>query len=1132
MIDNSTKRCYCILARLLGGRSMAIKTSDRETGAERQYYRVVGEQIRLSRRSFLLSSATLAVSTMSSLPFPKVSLADTVAPARRLRVALPIGGGSSLTITQSEDTVLSEPSGQSLSFLEQKASGLSGINNPRIRVLRADDQLDLVFDLENLRVEYVDDASVALFRRIVSDDPGRITVYLPGQHVFEPSFFVSANGGDPLLLPPLQVRLGEPARLVFEYQGDGPLPFSIDTLLDWRRFKPKVPKSPVSPSAFRKPLTSETAIEAPYGIYLAPRDDHFWNQASKEVGKSGFREVWHASMVGRPNASLRSGFENADVVAVWSREPEPSLGQSPIDTKSRKDIVKLTHGADGNATPVTAHALMLTGHGAFLNLRADFPYDCYRPISLTHVSQRSAYGQDNDVVISRRGFLYPFGHEVEVVWATAREPVQVFPMVGSIPVEGDYLRKRLFIQFKQQERSYVDMGNAATLPFRSIRFEDDLSPPLDEPVSAPVSITKTDGTPWLDKAFWPSVSSEPVMFSAVAEDWAGKLVRLSVPVIFIEFDAASTDEAPVAENNDYLVRLRDVQTRHKESGRGISGIYDSSVAVSAPKTVLDTSVELLKVQFDAAIEPRSICPTINSLFYLTVPQIQARLPMLRTSVSESENIGWFSVQDPDANEMETFLQAAPGLVAGDEKRIRLGCSGQTEKSGGFFSLDMTVGGVSRLYGATGQQNTTTTSLALAGPQTFNPLDYFGDDTVLFGGIKIKDVLQAGLSVAEAQMPKVIQRIRAYPDVPSEIRQSIDWTTEQFQSWPEPSNPIFAVQQSSPDLVVDRASPTRFTLSAQTSVSTDTSIRPKATVSARLSNFSLQLLFGKDGVLIRFRSFAFMIDTAGTTSFRPEIDSVELKGDSMAFIQALQELLKDILGDIGISINLLPSGAEIQLPSFNFPSLSFGAFLLQNLSIASSVEISFRSQPTLYKFNFSTPENPFTVAVGIYGGAGSFALAIDTREILSFSASFGFGAFARLDLGIASGSAAVLGGLSYWLQKTDVGGVSTTQIAYLFYVRAYGSVTALGFITVGVDFYLGLTIRKGTPSFSEGLVEVSYSVRVGFFKKSFKLTFRRRFNGSGTGSAFLASSGPSGRTRRETLTKSQWTQYRRAFARRN
>ncbi|WP_430250444.1 hypothetical protein [Neorhizobium sp. DAR64860/K0K1] len=1111
---------------------MSTKMSDRETGADRQYHRIAEDDFRLSRRSFLLSSAALAVSTTSSLSFPKLSLADTGASINRIRAAPPIGGGSSLTVTQSEDTVLSETSNQFVSSLGQKASGISGIDNPRIRVMRADDQLDLLFDLENLRVEYAHDGSVAQFTRIVADDAGRITVHLPGQHVFEPTFFVSASGGDPVLLPPLKVRLGDPARLVFEYRGNGPLPFSVDTLLDWQRFKPLVPTSPVPPGSFRKPTTSETAIEAPYGLYLAPHDDHSWRQAKRSVGKSGFNEAWHASLVGKPTRLLRSGFENANVVAVWSRDPdEASLGRSPIDSRTRGEIVNLTHGADGNPTPITAHTLMLTGQGAFLNLRANFPYDCTRPISLTHVSQRSAYGQDNDVVISRRGFLYPFGHEVETVWATTRESVQVVPMVGSIPVEGDYLRTRLFIQFKQQERSYLDMVGGATLPFRSIRFEDDLSPPLDEPVTASVSIAKPDGTLWADKAFWPSAGGKPFMFSAVAEDWAGKLVKLSVPVIFIEFDATSTDSTPVAETDEYLQRLRQVETVYRTSELGVTGIYDASVAVSVPGTPLDTSVELLKVQFDAAIEPRSVCPAINSLFDLTVPQIQARLPMLRATVSESENLGWFSIQDPSKNEMETFLQAAPGLKAGDEKRIRLGCSGQSEKSGGFFSLDMTVGGVSRLYGATGQQNSTA-PLALAGPQTFNPLDYFGDDTVLFGGIKIKDVLQAGLSVAEAQMPKVIQRIRAYPDIPAEMRQSIDWTTEQFQSWPDPNKPIFAVQQNSPDLVVDGGSPTRFTLTAQTSVSIDTSIRPKATVSARLSNFSLQLLFGDDGVLIRFRSFAFAIDTAGTTSFKPDIVSVELKGAIMAFIQALQELLKDILGDIGISINLLPSGVEIQLPSFNFPSLSFGAFLLQNLSIASSVEISFRSQPTRYKFNFSTPENPFTVAVGIYGGAGAFSLAIDTRGIRSFSATFGFGAFARLDLGIASGSAAVLGGLSYWMETADIGGVPTTNIRYLFYVRAYGSVTALGFITVGVDFYLGLQIQTGTPSYSEGIVEVSYSVKIAFFKKSFKLTFRRKFNGSGGNASLLAASDPSGRTRRETLTKPQWTKYRRAFAGRN
>src|SRR5207249_1287542 len=62
----------------------------------------------------------------------------------------------------------------------------------------------------------------------------------------------------------------------------------------------------------------------------------------------------------------------------------------------------------------------------------------------------------------------------------------------------------------------------------------------------------------------------------------------------------------------------------------------------------------------------------------------------------------------------------------------------------------------------------------------------------------------------------------------------------------------------------------------------------------------------------------------------------------------------------------------------------------------------------------------------------------------------------------------------------------------------GSVTALGFITVSVDFHLSLTIKEGNPSYSEGEVGVTYSVKIGFFEKSFTLTFRRRFEGSGSG----------------------------------
>jgi hypothetical protein len=132
---------------------------------------------------------------------------------------------------------------------------------------------------------------------------------------------------------------------------------------------------------------------------------------------------------------------------------------------------------------------------------------------------------------------------------------------------------------------------------------------------------------------------------------------------------------------------------------------------------------------------------------------------------------------------------------------------------------------------------------------------------------------------------------------------------------------------------------------------------------------------------------------------------------------------------------------------------------------------------------------------------------------------------------------VLGGLTYTSETVGSGDTTASKIHYDFYVHAYGSVTAFGFISVGVDFYLTLTIYQGASSYSEGKVDVSYSVKIGFFKKSFTLTYSRRFSGSGGGAAAVAAdkaghaiaAAKHPATLQEFVSFDDWVAYRRAFA---
>ncbi|HMJ06780.1 MAG TPA: hypothetical protein VK474_11035, partial [Chthoniobacterales bacterium] len=142
----------------------------------------------------------------------------------------------------------------------------------------------------------------------------------------------------------------------------------------------------------------------------------------------------------------------------------------------------------------------------------------------------------------------------------------------------------------------------------------------------------------------------------------------------------------------------------------------------------------------------------------------------------------------------------------------------------------------------------------------------------------------------------------------------------------------------------------------------------------------------------------------------------------------------------------------------------------------------------------------------------FAIDIGMAGVKLIEAALEFGASIALNLGVASGSATIMGGV--YFQKSAAG------FALSAYFRAAGELSVLGLITVSVEFYLSLNYAsKGAPAHGGklwGQASLTVKIKIAFFSKSVSISIEREFAGSDP--KFL-----------DTVSPDDWTDYCGAFA---
>jgi hypothetical protein len=995
------------------------------------------------------------------------------------------------------------PAGQQLSFVPDALQFVTAAFNPdpycslctgtdlRLRnfsvsVRRPHDLLVLDFDFVNLEIERRNGRR--FLRQVDTIGPALVIINFPPQHIAEEAFYETAAqcgpGADKVSVPPIRSRVASESRLAFRIPPHvRSIPFTIEGLLDWGEWLPELVPPARHYNVIFEPDWKQTSIEVPYRLFLSTDAEGAWRHARAPVEHEQRIELWHTRLtVANPTRQrVHYGDERARLPVVWS----PDFGRVNAATTSdqdakkpfltsltridRHEIVRLAHDSTACAEPVRADLLLLSPLGAWLKVEGLWPASPARDAFTTLEKWEHAItmGRDQRAKVVRRAYLYPFGHQVTVVTETQRKP-EIHPLgAGGAELHTAFLRQRVFVAIKERERRFADPRENPTLPFRSITILDDQTPNLNDPEKPGGGGIKN----WGSKGFWPTVCNGYHEFRVQTTDWAGNVQEFTAPMIVVAASYVMDSGQP-----EIMRILADVKPAYDaarpERYRQASG---QTLAYGRSRHKGDTEIEALTIGLNADLLPYEAPVDSTSC----VPFGPGGRPP--------------DDPDRDANPQEIFATISR-LGVKPSARFHEA----TNTSGGIVAPSPDIDALSRTYGPVNAATKPAAALPgrfqAAGLPSFDPNAFFDPQAKVLGVVPLGKIVAALRIGAGNEVPSVLSVLTEGGEVPPHIGYDLEWETTALTNWPE-SDPIFETQAE-----------TRLAVQGGGYVwLLDENVTPEFVMDGVLEAFKLNVIFGGIGFVVTFNRVAFHAGTKRKAEFDVDIENVDFKGAILELVAKLRSLLSFLDGDnaLGLKVDVRSDGVTIGVPPLTIPPLQMGVFSLEQLLIANSCVLPFHNQPVVFRFDFSRRDAPFIVGVGVLGGTGFFAIEIDTQRIRAIEAALEFGAYKSLSFGgVASGTVYVLGGVYYRSRSVPLTNrPDATEVLFSAFVRAGGCVTALGFISVSVELLVSLNARSsGGQSSVWGTTSCEYSVKIGFFRRSFTITYTQEFQGSETGSA--------------------------------
>ena len=506
-----------------------------------------------------------------------------------------------------------------------------------------------------------------------------------------------------------------------------------------------------------KPGPKETAIESPYRLIISPSKLGAWAHSPEPVrqGDADRTELWHTRLGTRTKNGIdETSHENRIIRAVWARgDFDPDPRETPIelpefrmslDDYDRHNIVHLSsnyHIREDpgyyQPRPIDVNLLMLSSLGTWMDVEGAWDPPAGVPLSVEKWIHRGTMGRDHYVKVVYRGFLFPFGHRASLIKITERK---FHPNISGNPA---YLRQRMFIVVQEKEKLYGDsklyydgddderFGEfySHQLPLRKVQLETLITPDLDDPNLS--AVFTGVGWPRAQDAFWAKVRNELFHFKIIATDITGNVTKFTAPLIWINKD--------INENQE---RLHDVayfyenDVKHPYGNQ--SNLDGQFIAYAPTKKPDDTSFETTSLEFGAEV-PYNVV-TFNNLpkewphFHPVTREAQLMIPALRklSDISQAGKFKYYSVYlkkgfSQTTNIGEIILEAVTTLP--------IDFSSKGKSTGALVTPNLQMSGLSRSLGPVAG------SISTLAAGTFDPASFFPDNALMFGCIKLKEVIE-------------------------------------------------------------------------------------------------------------------------------------------------------------------------------------------------------------------------------------------------------------------------------------------------------------------------------------------------------------------------------------------------------
>lgn len=964
-------------------------------------------------------------------------------------------------------------------------------------VIRPDDLLLLRLDFLDVNLTPPQGGQPA---QVSGGSGARLIVHFQPQHVAEEAFWEASEGtkqtdeenkagqpappaGNDPLPPPgnVQSRLAGPTRLAFTIPPGRSFPLTLQGVLDaikelplsvpavagyepalgcllplpWLRLLGQPP-----PPKITQPNRFQTAIEAPYRLFLSPDGQATWRHAAAPVAHDGRTELWHTRLgTHRPNGDPR-------VRAVWSPDFSNSLQthalvpfRMSLDGRDRNELVHLTSDyylPKFTPTPVETERLMLTTLGAWLDLEGRWtPPSLPGGGSLTVEQWRhvATMGRDHFVRVVYAGYLFPFGHRASLVKITERK-FYYHHRRGRPSGFVAYDFQRMFILVREPERSY----SRRDMPLRKVTFKTRVTPNLAKPEESEV-------LPGVNQeAFWPRVAAGGGVvdfpFHLVGVDWEGRQVEFNTPLIFV---SKNIDEKGGGGGIDGVIsNYKGIPATDARRARPLGG---QPVAFAPSLKSGDTTLEAADISF------------VGEKVAKGTPHFRPAMAQANVNIPAVKQL--LGTNTPSTIELEPTYANETGQTFGNKASIFARVTNTPElkfaadKTGGLVAPDIAISGLSRSLGPVGGP----VDQMVGG--SFKPADIFGE-VKLLGGIKLSDIIKVLTFNNAASTGGKLPQFRTLRDG-DVVRTEYIWSLTKDQLL---ESNLF---KPNPDAT--------FELEAVVEKRLDVTTPPNFKTTGSITSFSVVLLPEPDAlklVSIDFKSVRFVAEKDKKLDTAVELGGIQFLG-ILEFVNRLKDFIPMDGFNDPPSLELVPppdAGVNVGF-SLGIPTIGIGVLTIQNIVLAAGFYLPFVDKPTNFRFAFCKREQPFILTVSLFGGGGFFVINLGLDGVKSLEAALEFGASVALNLGVAKGQASIMAGFYYQQDETS--------FEFTGYFRAAGSLSVLGIITVSLEFYLGLSyVSKGAlPHAGKlwGQAKLTVKIEILFFSTSVSIKMEREFAGS-------------------------------------